>query len=50
MDDAVGIGILGAGWITRAHGHALRCDAIVASVAESRRVGIDELTAAAARA
>jgi predicted dehydrogenase len=23
MDDALGIGLLGAGWITRAHGHAL---------------------------
>src|SRR5919108_458335 len=107
MADAIGIGLLGAGWITRAHGHALHtlnpvtplarpirlrvwwppghtvgwehslihewrdfltsiiadrplppeqasfedgyqaallCDAIVASAAEGRRVGVDELT------
>ena len=55
MADAIGIGLLGAGWITRAHGHALYtlnhvtplarlCDAIVASAAEGRRVRLDELT------
>ncbi len=44
MDDAVGIGILGAGWITRAHGHALLTLGHVAPLARPIR-----LTALAAR-
>jgi predicted dehydrogenase len=44
MGDAVGIGILGAGWITRAHGHALRTLGHVAPLARPVR-----LTAMAAR-
>ena len=44
MSDAVGIGILGAGWITRAHGHALRT---LGHVAPARRP--IRLTAMAAR-
>lgn len=54
MDDAVGIGVLGAGWITRAHGHALHtprprrpaCQAYPSDRAEGRRVRIDEMTVA----
>jgi len=44
MDDAIGIGILGAGWITRAHGHALHTIGHVAPLARPIR-----LTALAAR-
>lgn len=38
MDDAVGIGILGAGWITRAHGHALHTLGHVAPLARPIRL------------
>lgn len=44
MDDAVGIGILGAGWITRAHGQALHTLGRVAPLSRPTR-----LTALAAR-
>jgi len=54
MNDAVGIGILGAGWITRAHGHALHTLGHVAPLARpirltalaGRRVRIDEMRVA----
>ena len=44
MDDHVGVGILGAGWITRVHGHALRTIGHIAPLARPVR-----LTALAAR-
>lgn len=38
MDDGIGIGILGAGWITRAHGHALHTIGHVAPLSRPIRL------------
>jgi predicted dehydrogenase len=45
LDDHLGVGILGSGWITRAHGHAIRTLGHIAPLARPVR-----LTALAARA
>jgi predicted dehydrogenase len=38
MNDAIGIGVLGAGWITRAHGHALQTIGHMAPLARPIRL------------